>query len=231
MKKTVIWISFLLMASAGAVFAQKPNTLSVKEKAEGWQLLFDGKTLQGWHSPVQASTAGTAPAAQPGQIGTSPKPCETAQGKAYPAGAAHWEVVKGELMPCADGIGYLSTDKTYRNFVLSIEFKCAEDVNSGVYFRSPTEAGGYEVQIWKQQAQGYNTGAIVSTAKTAREFKFKAGQWNRYEVTADGDHLVVALNGETTVDIHDARFPEGRFRLQYQNYSIAFRNIKLRPLP
>jgi hypothetical protein len=39
------------------------------------------------------------------------------------------------------------------------------------------------------------------------------------------------LNGEITLDIHDAKFPEGHFRLQYQQFPIAFRNIKIRPLP
>ena len=39
------------------------------------------------------------------------------------------------------------------------------------------------------------------------------------------------INGETTLDIHDARFSEGNLRLQYQQFPIAFRNIKIRPLP
>jgi hypothetical protein len=53
----------------------------------------------------------------------------------------------------------------------------------------------------------------------------------RHSHDADGDHLVVELNGETTLDIHDARFSEGHLRLQYQQFPIAFRNIKIRSLP
>jgi len=87
------------------------------------------------------------------------------------------------------------------------------------------------VQIWRQQPAGYNTGAIVGTAKTARDFPFKPDQWNRFQVTAEGNHLVVMLNGETTLDISDAKFPEGHLRLQYQQFPMAFRNIKIRPLP
>src|SRR5437762_994081 len=105
-----------------------------------------------------------------------------------------------------------------------------EETNSGVFIRSPQESGGYEVQIWKHQPAGYNTGAIVGTAKTAREFTFKPDQWNHYQITADGDHIMVVLNGETTLDIHDPKFPEGHIRLQYQQFPIAFRNIKLHPL-
>jgi len=135
------------------------------------------------------------------------------------------------LTPCGEPTGYLTSDRSYRNFVLSIEFRCSDDTNSGVFVRSPQEAGGYEVQIWRQQPAGYDTGAIVGVAKTARKYAFKAGEWNRYQITADGDHLVVVLNGETTLDIHDTRFSEGQVRLQYQQFPIAFRNIKIRPLP
>lgn len=100
-----------------------------------------------------------------------------------------------------------------------------------MFVRAPQETGGYEVQIWRQQPAGYNTGGIVGIAKTARTYAFKANEWNRNEITADGDHLIVTLNGETTLDIHDTRFSEGQIRLQYQQFPIAFRNIKIRPLP
>ena len=173
--------------------------------------------------------AGTPPPPLPGQVGT-PKPC-AGRATPTPAGGSHWEVVDGLLIACGEPTGYLTSDRSYKNFVLSIEFKCADETNSGVFVRSPQETGGYEVQIWRQQPAGYNTGAIVGTAKTARAYAFKADQWNRYQITADGDHLVVELNGETTLDVHDAKFPEGQIRLQYQQFPIAFRNIKIRSLP
>ena len=166
------------------------------------------------------------------QIGSSPKPCSTALGKSEPAsrGGSHWEVVNGLLTPCGEPVGYLTSDKSYKNFILSIEFMCDEDTNSGVFVHSPNEADGYEVQIWKQQPAGYNTGSIVGAGKTARQFIFKPNQWNQFQITVDGDHIVVALKGETTLDIHDTKFPKGNFRLQYQKFPIAFRNVKLRSL-
>src|SRR5882672_74279 len=224
-----------LMWSA-TLSGQTMNTLTAQEKSQGWQLLFDGKTLAGWHSAAppppsgRASAPPTPPQAPPpGQTGT-PKPCVAPGGSAaaVPAGGSHWEVADGLLMACGEPTGYLTSDRSYKNFVLSIEFRCADDTNSGVFVRSPQEIGGYEVQIWRQQPAGYNTGAIVGTAKTTRAYTFKADQWNRYQITANGDHLVVELNGETTLDIHDARFSEGQVRLQYQQFPIAFRNIKIR---
>ena len=167
----------------------------------------------------------------PGAAPYSPE-CVTAAGRANAAdGVSHWEVVDGLLTACGEPTGYLNSDRSYKDFVLSIEFKCAADTNSGVYVRSPQENGGYEVQIWKLQPAGYNTGGIVGTAKTARDYAFKPNQWNTYQITADGDHLVVVLNGETTVDVRDAKFPEGHIRLQYQQFPVEFRNIKIRSLP
>ena len=241
MRKLRSLAALALLASSAPLVGQTMNTLTAQEKSQGWQLLFDGKTLTGWHSAAPPPPSGRASAPQtppqappPGQTGT-PKPCVGAStGPAVavvPAGGSHWEVVDGLLTACGEPVGYLASDRSYKNFVLSIEFKCGADTNSGVYVRSPQENGGYEVQIWRQQPAGYNTGAIVGTAKTSREYTFKADQWNRYEITADGDHLVVALNGETTLDIHDAKFSEGNLRLQYQKYPIAFRNIKIRSLP
>jgi hypothetical protein len=232
-----------LLVCSVSLWAQAPNTLTAQEKSQGWQLLFDGKTLNGWHSqaPPQpraggggARAGGAAPApAAPGAlpaVNPSPTPCTTKQSASTPAGSSHWEVVDGLLTACGAPAGYLNSDQSYKNFVLSLEFRTSETANSGVFVRSPKETGGYEVQIWKQQPAGYNTGSIVGTAKTARDYTFKANEWNHLQVTADGDHIVVVLNGETTLDIRDATFGEGNIRLQYQQFPIAFRNVKLRSL-
>jgi len=227
-----------MLALALSAFAAD-NVLTKEEKAQGWILLFDGKTLSGWDSSVPPSagrgaakqakqTKAPTPGAAP-QVGSNPRSCSTPVGQAaVPAGASHWEVVQGLLIPCGDPAGYLTTKENYKDFVLDVDFRTGEDTNSGVFIRAPEATGGYEVQIWKSQPQGYNTGSIVGTAKTEGEFKFLPDQWNHYEITAQGDHLVIVLNGTKTLDVHDSKFPDGRIRLQYQKFPIDFKNIKLK---
>ena len=236
-------IGLMLILTAGLLGAD--NGLTPREKAGGWILLFDGKTLNGWDSaPPQAAgpgrgggaARGGAPKqakgpAQPGAapaVGSNPRNCSTPLGQAPGmAGASHWDVVDGTLSPCGEPAGYLTSKASYKDFVLTVDFRTGEDTNSGVFIRSPEGNAGYEVQIWKAQPAGYNTGSIVGTARTDVEFKFIPDRWNHYEITADGDHLAVVLNGTKTLDVRDAQFSAGRIRLQYQKYPIEFKNIKL----
>jgi len=233
----------LMLALAAGLFPAD-NALSSQEKAGGWILLFDGKTLGGWDSaPPQAAgggreqggppkqAKGSAPPGAAPAVGSNPRACSTPQGRAPVAtGASHWEVVDGALSPCGDPAGYLTSKQSYQDFVLTVDFKTAEDTNSGVFIRSPEGNAGYEVQIWKAQPAGYNTGSIVATAKTDGDFQFIPDQWNHYEITADGDRLVVVLNGTKTLDVRDSKFSNGRIRLQYQKFPIEFKNIQLRAI-
>ena len=146
--------------------------------------------------------------AQPGAapaVGSNPRACASTGQAAVAAGVSHWEVVDGALSPCGDTAGYLISKQNYKDLVLAVDFRTGEDTNSGVFVRI-SGGLGYEVQIWKAQPAGYNTGSIVGAGKTDREYKFLADQWNHYEITADGDHLVVVLNGTKTLDIHDSQF-------------------------
>lgn len=189
--KTLIGLLFAVGVSGADL-----NALTAQEKSQGWKLLFDGKTLTGWHAD----------------------------------NGSQWKVADGAMVPSGDTAGYLSSDEVYRDLALKIDFRCPENTNSGVFVRAPSGPGGYEVQIWASQPAGFNTGGIVGTAKAPPETKFIANQWNSYEITADGDHLIVILNGKTVLDVHDAKFTSGMLRLQYQKLPIEFRNVKLRPI-
>jgi hypothetical protein len=146
-RKNASFVLFAVFWLSTTLLGQTLNTLTAQERTQGWQLLFDGKTLAGWHVSAPARGGGRTGAPQPpqpGQVGT-PKPCVAARAEpapAVPAGGSHWEVVDGSLMACGEPVGYLTSDRRYKNFVLSIEFKCADDTNSGVFVRSPQENGG-----------------------------------------------------------------------------------------
>jgi hypothetical protein len=237
MKRLAGSVGLVLILTAGLSAAD--NALTAQEKVEGWVLLFDGRSLSGWSSAVPESTVrggggapkqakAPAPSGVAPAVGSNPRACDKPAPIA--AGASHWEVAGGTLSPCGDPAGYLTSVESYKDFVLTVDFRTAEDANSGVFVRSPEGSGGYEVQIWKAQPAGYNTGSIVGVAKTGGGFKFLPDRWNHYEITADGDHLVVVLNGTKTLDVHDAQFSNGRIRLQYQKFPIEFKNIKLRTI-
>jgi hypothetical protein len=231
MKRYAGSIGLTLMMTVSLLGAD--NVLTPQEKAEGWVLLFDGKTLNGWDSVVPQAAArsgGPGGGATPA-VGSNPRPCITPMGQAsVAASASHWEVVGGVLSPCGDTAGYLISKGNYKDLVLAVDFRTGEDTNSGVFVRSLGSSLGYEVQIWKVQPAGFNTGSIVGAGKTDREYKFTPDKWNHYEITADGDHLVVVLNGTKTLDIHDSQFSDGVIRLQYQKFPIEFKNIKVREI-
>src|SRR6188768_1115927 len=81
-------------------------------------------------------------------------------------GTEKWYVEKGELI-CESGpdkqYGYLSTDKSYKNFVLNLEFKQEANGNSGVFIRSGIE--GVKISGWQVEVapKGNHTGGIYES--------------------------------------------------------------------
>jgi hypothetical protein len=115
---------------------------------------------------------------------------------------------------------------------LRLEFRGVEIVNSGVFLRSQKEGQphitGYELQIWDYQPAGFLTGSLVGAQKAAPA-KILPDQWNSYDITADGDHFVIVLNGKTLLDARDQKHSSGVIGFQCQKDNrIEFRNIKLR---
>ena len=57
-----------------------------------------------------------------------------------------------------------------------------------------------------------------------------AGEWNTYEITAQGPRLVIVLNGQKTADVQDSRHLVGPVALQYGSGVIKFRRVQIKPL-
>jgi hypothetical protein len=130
---------------------------------------------------------------------------------------------------------YLVTRTSYANFVIKAEFWASNDANSGIFSRckDPKNVGDetcYEANIYDQRPDPtYGTGAIVKVAKVDPMPK-AGGKWNTYEITMNGSHLQVVLNGQKTVDIQDSKLASGPVALQHGIGTIKFRKVEIRPL-
>ena len=149
-------------------------------------------------------------------------------------GDANWEMVDG-VAQADTGFGHLVAKESYGDFVLRVEFWVDDPANSGVFLRcsdpsEPSPRSCYEVNIFDERPDpSYGTGGIPRHAAIAGLPKI-GGQWNTYEITAQGDHIVVILNGRITVDIHDDTYASGPVTLQYGAGVVKFRKVDLRPL-
>jgi hypothetical protein len=132
-------------------------------------------------------------------------------------------------------LAYLVSKTSYKDFEIRAEFWTDADANSGIFIRCDTAKVidskiCYEVNIFdKRPDPSYGTGAIVDVAKVNPMPK-AADQWNTYEITAQGSHLVVKLNGEKTADVEDSKHAEGPIALQYGAGTVKFRKVQIRPL-
>lgn len=151
----------------------------------------------------------------------------------FRSGNANWHIVDNYL-EATTGNGHLVSNNSYGNFQITAEFWTDADANSGVFLRcaNPNDISAdkcYEVNIFdKRPDPKYRTGAIVNVAEPKARMD-AAGKWNTYEITAEGPHLVVKLNGTVTVDTMDSKHASGHFTLQYGDGTVRFRNVKITP--
>lgn len=149
-------------------------------------------------------------------------------------GDANWRIENGEFV--ADmGAGHLVSKESFTDFRLSAEFWTNEGANSGIFFRasdpnSIVDRNAYEANIYDTRPDpAYRTGGIVNHASPAENLD-TAGKWNTYEITAQGDHIVLVLNGVTTVDFNDSTYTSGPISLQYGQGVVKFRNVEIERL-
>ena len=153
-------------------------------------------------------------------------------------GSANWSSRDGaiEATQGGPGLAYLVTKIGYRNFNIRVEFWTSDDANSGVFIRcqNPSAINDvtcYEANIFDQRPdQTFGTGAIVGLAPVAQPAPKAGGKWNVFEITAYETNLLVELNGQKTVDVHDARLASGPFALQWGRGTVKFRKVQIRPI-
>lgn len=217
------------------------NTLSDSEKEEGWELLFDGKTIEGWH-----------------KYGTD------SIGKAWVINdnSLHLEVSDKEDWQAANG-GDIISAKEYANFHLKLDWKISKDGNSGIIFYIHEDASQYkfpwmtgpEMQVLDNE--GHPDSKIIKHRAgdlydliTSKETVKPAEEWNHAEIISNKGNLQFFLNGEKVVEttmwddawkkmIAGSKFHEfpgfgtyktGKIGLQDHGNNVWFRNIKIKEI-
>jgi hypothetical protein len=163
-----------------------------------------------------------------------------------------WIVEREMLVGRSAGIkhnNFLATTKTYRDFVLRFQVRLlAGKGNSGVQFRSQRvpppshEVSGYQADIaegwWgKLYDESRRNRVLAGPPQDVLDKTLKPADWNDYEIQAVGNHIILRLNGVTTVDYTEADADiarEGIIATQIHSggpMEVQFRNIRIKELP
>jgi len=248
MKKTICFIAFTMLLSAAwnndvtarekKTKAPADNTLTKKEKSQGWKLLFDGKTADAWMNPRTGN---------------------------FPTGG--WLIENGvmKITPGSDG-GDIVTKEKFRNFELVMDFNYTPGANSGIKYFVDTETNGgklsgigceYQVlddRLHPDAKAGKNGNRTLSSlydlipAKNVTDNG--ANQWNQAKIVVQGNKIQHWLNGKLTVEyergndswkeaVAGSKFKtspgfgevkEGRILLQDHGNEVLYKNMKIRIL-
>ena len=161
-------------------------------------------------------------------------------------GTEKWYVEDGNLIsesgPDAK-YGYLGTEKFYKDFDVSLEFKQEANGNSGVFIRSTvdgTKVSGWQVEVAPPNNntggiyESYGRGWLIKpTAK--KQQALKEEQWNTLRIKVVGSKIKTWLNGKRMVKLNDEKIGagEGRIALQIHDgggIKVRWRNIVLKEL-
>jgi hypothetical protein len=165
-------------------------------------------------------------------------------------GSEKWVVDDGAILgeSTVGKYGYLTTEKTYRDFNLRLRFKCETDGNSGVFTRSRItgespktgpDIEGMQVEVDPTRHTGgiYESGGRgwVALPTPEGERAIKPRDWNELEILAQGNHFTTRLNGVQIVDFTDPapKFTEGVIGLQLHTgggVKIRFKDIYIQEL-
>lgn len=235
MKKNVLLI-FTLLTVTGLLLAapQDPNTLTPKEKAEGWRLLFNGTSFEGWRGYKETGVP-----------------------------AAGWKIENGVIktLPKAKSNQLITVDQ-FNDFEFSWEWNVGPGGNNGIkYFVTEARPGapGHEYQMIDDATNAENkngpthaTAAFYDVLGAADDKPLKpAGQWNVSRVLVRGNHVEHWLNGKKVLEyelgseavkagLAKSKFKtypdfgtklKGHIMLTYHNDECSYRNLKVRELP
>ncbi|OSZ79988.1 glycosyl hydrolase [Chitinophagaceae bacterium IBVUCB2] len=216
--------------------------LTEEQKKDGWQLLFDGKTMSGWHK-YGGDSVGSA--------------WKVADGTFYldTTERVDWQIKGG---------GDIVTDSSFENFHLKLEWKIAKDGNSGIMFYVHEDTTKYkwgwetapEMQILDNAGHAdakiikHRAGDLYDLISCSKETVKPHGEWNQAEVKCVNGKLDLFLNGENVVSTtmwddnwkkmvagsKFAKMPDfgmykkGKIGLQDHGNTVWYRNVMIKKL-
>lgn len=163
-------------------------------------------------------------------------------------GKEKWTVENGEIVgeAVSKAYGYLKTEKEYKDFHLSLKFKCVGNGNSGVFFHVDFKPGTPDVsrglQFEVDCRIGQHTGGIYGDGrgwivwpKPEDELNVRKGEWNEYTLKVENNRYVSRLNGILMVDFTDPnpKSFDGPIALQLHSGgegNMRFKDIWIRDL-
>lgn len=225
----VVWKSWacglaVLVAAvvlAGQVLAADTPSEKDTDKEEGWISLFNGKDLSGW--------------------------------KANENGDETFKVVDGEIVVNGNvsHLFYMGDveDHDFKNFEWKCEVMTKPNSNSGMYFHTEYQDGGwpakgYEVQVNATHGDARKSGGLYAVKDVMNDAPHKDNEWFTQHVIVKGKHIIVKVNGKVTTDYTEPDDVErgdgfkgrvlssGTFALQGHDpgSEVHFRKIMVKPL-
>lgn len=218
------------------------NDLTIREKENGWEMLWDGKTTEGWRGA---------------RLDDFPE--------------EGWIIEDGNLIVLSTGGaesaagGDIVTEEVYEDFELKVDFKLSEGAaNSGVKYyvdtdinKGPGSSIGLEYQILGEEHPDYEEGSQEGSRKMASLYDLIAadpipvnpvGEWNTAQIVSKNNHVEHWLNGAKVLEyergsdefrqiVSESKYAEllnfgelekGRILLQDHGDRVAFKNIKIK---
>jgi hypothetical protein len=221
--------------------ASMDNTLTEDEKKEGWELLFDGKSMAGWHR------YGNRPVGEAWKV-------ENGIIHLDASNKDNWKARAGDIV----------TDNEYENFELSLEWKVDTGANSGIIFYVKEDSTKYEwawntgmeMQVLDNERHKdakipkHRAGDLYDLISSSKETVKPALEWNKAGIKCVNGKLDLYLNGENVVSttlwddnwkklIAGSKFKDmpdfgtvkkGKIALQDHGDNVWYRNVKIRKL-
>ena len=210
---------------SGSAFAQSHNMLTEEEKDAGWELLFDGKSMDKWRNYRKDEVSDS------------------------------WKVEDGEIRWTKKRAGDIITKQTYMAFEFKVDYKISKGGNSGLMFHVTEDGGtpwmtGPEIQI-QDNKDGHDpqkSGWLYQLYKSDTDATNPAGEWNTLHILITPEKCEQYMNGTKYCEyvkgsdewndlVSKSKFGKmplfgkpnnGHICLQDRGNVVAFRNIKVR---